>query len=167
MRFTLTKHTHTHTHTHTSKQAIIYSIHSKLYNTHSKVSLCIKTNIISINYIIMFVFVSNVTQVSMMFHSYSHYINLHFNASQRARQQGEDHAKGASALLFSLLSLFWSSLFRIRFWMTLNRRIEGNDNINTTNRVCVLLRINLACCFIAAHASSIIIIVLIVLDFFF
>ena len=31
----------------------------------------------------------------MMFHNYSHYIKLHFNASQRDRHQGAVHAKGA------------------------------------------------------------------------
>ena len=43
----------------------------------------------------MLVFVSNERLVSMMFHGYSHYIILHFNASQRARHQGAAHAEGA------------------------------------------------------------------------
>ena len=43
----------------------------------------------------MLVFISNARQVSMMFHSYSHYNILHFNVCQRARHQGAAHAKGA------------------------------------------------------------------------
>ena len=47
----------------------------------------------------------------------------------------------ACIIILVVVVILWFFVSKSVFWMTSNRRIEGNENTITTDRVCVLLRI--------------------------